>query len=418
MSYLDNEICTFTPLFNINYKIQKNIISCSFFKMLNKGYKDFNIYIDGLEKLNNFFKKINNFTIRLFIDKTINDDKEIMNRINKMKNIELVLFSCQKYLIKDNYHEGLFGTLVRFFPMFNFKNNDAKYVIISDIDDIVFFKLYKIIKTMIKNNQINGIYILKIGNIGKNVKYNYNLYYKNVINPYSIAQNVASFKRLDYNILINFLKDAKISDKVLSFYYEFQKKTLNNEIIEFEKKYNYDSSFKFGIDEYFLNKTLTEYLIDNKIPLAVCINWEIFSPVYYILVIEEYLTSIQKKLLNILLDFILKKFFTNYDENLSIKDKFKLIDNILYDTKNNNNKLLLNQTIYKLFLYFYKNKNYKFIYPKEFYDLLLQDEYFGVYNFSKIIYYNINYKNITLSSLKFDDNFINKLKIYYDKYVK
>ena len=34
----------------------------------------------------------------------------------------------------SKYHIDLFGTLVRYFPLFNFNNNDAKSVIVVDID--------------------------------------------------------------------------------------------------------------------------------------------------------------------------------------------------------------------------------------------------------------------------------------------
>ena len=54
MDYLNNNICKFTPLFNNkngNWKIKKNIVSCAFFKLNTSPYKNFNLYIDGLEKL-------------------------------------------------------------------------------------------------------------------------------------------------------------------------------------------------------------------------------------------------------------------------------------------------------------------------------------------------------------------------------
>jgi hypothetical protein len=49
--YLNNTICDFTPLFNIDYTIKKNLVSCCFFKRNTGYYKDFSRYIIGIEKL-------------------------------------------------------------------------------------------------------------------------------------------------------------------------------------------------------------------------------------------------------------------------------------------------------------------------------------------------------------------------------
>ena len=73
------------------------------------------------------------FFLRLFIDDTIYTDSNIMDYLNKIKGIQLVHYSCQNF-IANGFHRGTFGTLVRFFPMFDFKNNDAEHVIITDID--------------------------------------------------------------------------------------------------------------------------------------------------------------------------------------------------------------------------------------------------------------------------------------------
>jgi hypothetical protein len=49
--YLKNDLCNFTPLFDIDYTKKKNIISVSLFKMYTGGYKNFNKYIIGLFNL-------------------------------------------------------------------------------------------------------------------------------------------------------------------------------------------------------------------------------------------------------------------------------------------------------------------------------------------------------------------------------
>ena len=70
--YLENEICKFTPLFEIDYSKKINIISTVLFKMKNSGYKPFLKYVNGVQHLSNFMhKKLPGFHLRLFIDDTI-----------------------------------------------------------------------------------------------------------------------------------------------------------------------------------------------------------------------------------------------------------------------------------------------------------------------------------------------------------
>ena len=65
--YLENEICKFTPLFEIDYSKKINIISTVLFKMKNSGYKPFLKYVNGVQHLSNFMhKKLPGFHLRLF----------------------------------------------------------------------------------------------------------------------------------------------------------------------------------------------------------------------------------------------------------------------------------------------------------------------------------------------------------------
>jgi hypothetical protein len=131
-SYLINNICNFNPLKNINFNNKKDIISVSLFKLKSGGYKSFSKYINGLKILDNLALK-NNLEIRLFIDNTIYTDKVIMESINNFKTISVILYECPNFKIGEN-HVGLFGTIVRFFPLFDFENNDSRIVMILDAD--------------------------------------------------------------------------------------------------------------------------------------------------------------------------------------------------------------------------------------------------------------------------------------------
>src|SRR4051794_18982131 len=114
MELLNNDICVFQILDKQELiKNNMNILVSVFFKR-DQYYKNFGIYVKGLQNILRFVddKHYNNernkFTYILFIDQNIADDEKIMNLIRNCKNCVPVLFKCAKY-IKDNYHIDLFG---------------------------------------------------------------------------------------------------------------------------------------------------------------------------------------------------------------------------------------------------------------------------------------------------------------------
>ena len=77
MNYLENSICTFKPLFDIDYTKKKNIISTVFFRLEGGEYKSLDKYLNGIKELHKFYKNnLPNFHIRMFIDNSIYSDKK------------------------------------------------------------------------------------------------------------------------------------------------------------------------------------------------------------------------------------------------------------------------------------------------------------------------------------------------------
>ena len=48
--------------------------------------------------------------------------------------IHIIIFECCNYKEDSKYHLDNFGSLVRYFPIFDFNNNDTNNVIICDIE--------------------------------------------------------------------------------------------------------------------------------------------------------------------------------------------------------------------------------------------------------------------------------------------
>ena len=67
VKYLENNICDFEILFDIDYNKKVNILSTCFFKM-NSHYKKFTIYVEGLKRLITMLDTQSDYTLRIFID--------------------------------------------------------------------------------------------------------------------------------------------------------------------------------------------------------------------------------------------------------------------------------------------------------------------------------------------------------------
>lgn len=407
MEYLKNNICNFTPLFNINYNKKINIISCSLFKIKGTGYKNFDNYLKGLFKLNKYVKKnMNNYKIRLFIDNSIYTDKKIYSSIKNCDFVQIVLYSCPNFVIDKIHHIGLFGTIVRFFPMFDFDNNDADIILFSDTDSISFNKIYKTIKILQNNKKINELYFVKNGSVAKSTAYNCDILYKNTFKVYAMSTSCASLKRINKTILLNYINDVSSNtNKIFSYQYTV---SLNHEL---DNKYKSEyKNFIYGVDEYFLNNTLNNYLIDNNIPHAIDTKWSVFSNIYWVFAMHKNnpLTKEKLNLLNILFDYVLIENDYEKETQLNFYDKFKFLDKTII--KNNSESIQIIYRLYEAFVYLINNKLYKFLFPESYYQLFLSDEYFAIYDFEKIIFMNSSYSDIVIKKNIFNKEQILNLK--------
>ena len=429
--YLKNSICKFTPLFEIDYNKKKNIISCSFFKMSEGAYKNFSKYTNGLKIFYNYINKnLKNFTIRLFIEESILQDKKIMKDINKLKNLELVKFSCSSFKKNKIYHRGTFSTFVRFFPIFDFKNNDSNIVIIADIDWSSIkhieskFKMldnYKLIKNKKKldlNLLINTTFHQA------NVKYDYT--YKKIKIGYFVAYNMLNIKKINKNILIKYIKN--IDNTYIKLPYTIYNNSIN---YNFSSKYELlqnkkslinksgNNKFIYGIDEDFLNNTLKKYLINNKKSIGIIINLDILNNIYYYLKNNNY--KLKGDVLNIykyFFEFIFKGTVKDYKYE-SIQKSYDILDKYLYDIFTSKNKIYkLNKDQKKIckriYIFYFKIYNTKYVkyFNKKFLDIILDKsyKYFGYVNLSVITFYNNKYKNIIIKKVKLSKKTINILQ--------
>lgn len=361
MSYLQNSICKFTPLFEIDYKVKKNMISTSLF-MRDKYYKKYDMYVDGLRRLVNLLERSDKgFVLRIFIDKHVQKHKGINEIFKSSKKVEPVLFECANYMDGD-YHVGLFGTIVRFFPMFDFKNNDRGAMIVTDADlDKCKFPY---LKFWMKRKSEHFMAKVDISSMlrGEDI--------------YIMAGGMYVYDTYDGNLLIDFIKNIN----------DYQDKNPYKKKIEEDVKNTRgeDTSFAYGMDEVFINHVMVK---DNHIKDIYAAT--MYAPSYFFW--KETYEENEKKIYNECFKIILGK----YDKKeYSFNDRLGQLDKILYHIRINfKDKKDKNRKKYRYF-------------AGRFYKMMMKMKKMGKKWFNdemtKMIYEHLMYKNRGFLIIKYD----------------
>ena len=320
---MENSICSFEDIFKNLPKKKVNVISTCIFK-LDNGYKDFSRYIDGAKNIKKVANKMG-ISFLVFLDDSIYNNKEIYDKLKETtydKNTIFIKYSCPKFKRDETFHKGLFGTLVRFFPLFDFPNNPFKKVIISDIDykesndDDEFYTNY----VLLKKFKVDGV-CRTYGSLAYGEKFrNVEIAHKNKDNM-SLLANCLVFgkKKFDHNYLINYLNE--IMDHNSKLYKDMRKNTIRTEI---------DDTFSYGVDEYFLSHIMYYYFDKMKFNVF-------YIRRYGIRHVTDKLRDIYKEC----------KDKNDNDSKTFIAEYRKFLQTVLHQPKNNNIDMLAN-IIYKI----------------------------------------------------------------------
>ena len=299
----ENEICELEILnrasliFNDDGSMKKiNALSSVFFKR--EGYyKSFGIYVTGLAKTVRFVDEFNKgkadadkFYYLLFIDSNVRQDTKLMGIIGSSAHTIPILFKCHAYM-KGDYHIDLFGTLVRFFPMFDFNNNPTSIVICIDIE------LNDEDKRKVRSlMQYKPDGVTAAGEIHK-------LIYERSV-PYVYAGSFCfNMPKIDHNIIIKFIKSAH----TITGTGHYGKRT---------------TVFGYGIDEMFLNSHLLPYVKQYSIIIDYQISYFLYHSLEYIA--DPKRSDVTKSVLKLIL-------YDKYEPDMSTDDMLEYIDSVTYN---------------------------------------------------------------------------------------
>lgn len=218
------------------------LLSCSLFKMAH-SYRFFGKYENYLAEI---IKHLPAFTrLCVYVDMTtayLASKREIVTN----PNIQIIQYDCPSFHIKSGaFHDGTFGTLMRFLPCFEPFPLRIKYVWVTDIDIDVETINLSALNTFITTNA--DIMFLT---------------YACYLVPWStnkypiVASKVVVSHTFPRNLIENFVADldngSKYGEK-LALLHNFKRYPGN-------KQHSVISRFPYGTDELFLNEPFAQYM--------------------------------------------------------------------------------------------------------------------------------------------------------------
>jgi hypothetical protein len=345
------------------------MISVVAFKLKNAYTSEYK-YSDGLSKIIKFMtKNESNLILRLYYDCSITKGKNtniwisLLQSMHKLDNIQLVRYQFDEFLDKEQYHEGLFGTIVRTIPMFDFDGSkDYSLVVCTDIDG--FSGFLKSADGLQKINKWN--YDMVFGTQMCLTLYDRHVftYLDKYSFDYRIMAGILFIKKsLCKEILKTFLQ-CMIND--CTIYLDWFKNVLKNTMKNHKIDITTQNKWVYGIDEFFINRFILIHMLESKKKIALFITKKTYDMSFFIMadILPTAPPSV-KHAWNSLFKKILGKY---YESNL---DKcIKLLDSVLYART----KSILDHKIEKQIIDNYIKEIYPIITQKQAKKYMIPDE--------------------------------------------
>jgi hypothetical protein len=341
----------------------------------------------------------------MFIDLSIYNDTNLMTTLKKLENLELVLYCCESFVRDEIHHLGVFGTIIRAFPMFDFPNNDTNRVIVSDIDfndkNIESINGYKYFQSLYTKEEFDSFYLMtsRRNRIFKVFNYSEIIVNNKYIKPYVLFDAIIGIQKIPNKIIVNFINNQE----------KYKKTYLTYFVTDEEKEKKCDEYLCFGIDEYFLNSILIPFIITEKLPILLDVKFNLVYIITTFIDIYLNLTYHHQKKKQLPQYNEIKYTISKYVQFLTkglckSKEMYKCYQFILnlFTNKEGRDKLPseLNSEEHKIIIKRFmelvymiaKNKDYSII-PKDFIDICLSKPFVGYFSRRMVIHYNSNFEN-------------------------
>ena len=328
--------------FSKNLKLKKyyvepltkyNVVSTVIFRLEN-NYKPMKIYVDQfLCMIENFVQIFDStYYLRVYFDRSvyIKTGNELIDReidtifvplFRKLKNIpfvQLCRYDHRDFKKNKIFHIGLFGTLIRFLPLFDCDENKLiKTVIISDID--VCKKYISLTQKCLKYTMTHKL------------KFFFRTSFcKFIAGRHYVAQNIANtWLRVMAGTVI--CDDYKFPVDILDdFFYKIKFNIRDENIDKFIKMdilnmHDYKTSsediFKYGIDEFFAMYLLKDILAKH-IKFGYLSTNDVDAPIYFAYHKSNKFAD-NKPEYTLMMKELLKEY---YDDTKSVQDNYKIYE--------------------------------------------------------------------------------------------
>ena len=340
-----------------------NLISCTYFRM-KTGYTNEYKYYKGLNSLIDLFEKeMPGFYLRLYYDDSIFDYKTpekikntktlwgpLFKKMRQNKKIQLVKFDMKhipEFKEDAIHHNGLIGTLTRFYPLLDTEyNRNIETVAIMDVDIYPgeLKDTYNRYEKMIKKN-VDFFFMTK--NCYE-LQDRFQILRKHFDIKFSmLAGRIISRLKFPINLFENFLYCVINSDDKQCEYYKifkefeyskYHRQFKFQEVLKEEKMIYF---IKYGVDEVFC-LLIKKYLYENKIKHIMMIENDIAKPFYNMFIYYD-----TKKINETQFENTLRYLMENsYDKNKTPRENYKILDEIIYlkkDTKELSRRIILDR---------------------------------------------------------------------------
>ena len=280
-----------------------------------EGSKKLEIYKEGVKAIiNDVSRLFPEYNVRIYFDST---SASFVEQFINRDNVELYLYSFPQFYNKTTKtHFGMFGTLIRYLPLFDIPEHQSKQTIVFDVDNKLFKNSKIVINYFNKTSDMRLIYrnrfcylddrILKIG-----------LKIKHPI----ISSLVCQRGTVPKEIFIDFINDCLL--KSCQRYTKFLKDVYG--------KSNRETMLQYGVDEYFMNSDFINYYVDNKIPYSIFISGNSSVKGVNLWIKTSRNEIVKNPYAMELIDKILK--LANESGNSNPQSKMEMLENILRDKK-------------------------------------------------------------------------------------